>query len=124
MKQGRFVWKIIYALFAVFIVVYIIGTVWNTLYNPIKTVSAVYTTVENSIETEGFVIREERVIEAAYSGVAEMQLAEGERAAKGDAVAYIFANEAEVDKVHKRKELQERIDRLQMLMNQGNEVVD
>lgn len=124
MKQGHVFGKIIYALFAVFVIVYIIGMAWNAMYNPVKTVTAVHIAAEDSIATEGFIVRNERLVSGTYSGVVEMQIAEGERAAKGDVVAYIYSNQGVLDKVHKRKELSERIARLEMLANQGNEVVD
>ena len=124
MKQGHIVGRIIYALFAIFVVVYIIGMAWDALYNPVKTVSAIHITAEDSIAVEGFVVREEKTLDAIASGVVEMQIAEGERASKGDAVAYVYGSQDALDKVHKKKELGERIARLETLMNQGNEVVD
>ncbi len=122
--KGHYIGRIIYALFAVFVVVYIIGAVWNVIYNPVKTVSALHIEAEDSIEVDGLVVREERVLGAIASGVVEMQVEEGERAAKGDAVAYVYADQAALDKVHQKKDLSERITRLENLMNQGNEVVD
>lgn len=124
MKRKHIIGQILYALVAIFVVCYIAGVVWNSLYNPVKTVSAIHMTTNDSIEVEGFVVREERVLDAVASGVVEMQVEEGERAAKGDAVAYVYANQDELERVHSRKELNARITRLKNLMNQGNEVVD
>jgi len=120
----HYIGRIIYALVAVFVVVYIIGAVWNSFYDPIKTVSALYIEAEDSIEVEGFVIRQEKTLDAVTSGVVEMQVNEGERAAKGDAVAYVYASQSELDKVHIRNDLKAQISRLETLMNQGNEIVD
>ncbi|MBR5478817.1 MAG: hypothetical protein IKU84_01410 [Clostridia bacterium] len=122
--KGHFLGRILYVLFAVFVVIYLVGVVWNNVYDPVSTVTALHITAEDSIETDGFVIREEKILGAVTSGVVEMQVSEGERAAKGDAVAYVYASQSDLDKVHKKKDLSARIDRLENLMNQGNEVVD
>lgn len=124
MKQNHIVGRILYALLAVFVVFYIGGVVWNALYNPVKTVNAIHITAEDSIEVDGFVVREEKTLDAVASGTIEMQIGEGERAAKGDAVALVYGSADTLEKVHQKKELQSRITRLETLMNQGNEVVD
>lgn len=122
--KGHFLGRTIYTLFAIFVVVYIVGMVWDSLYDPVKTVTALYIEAEDAIEVDGFVIREEKTLGAVTSSVVEMQIEEGERAAKGDVVAYVYPNQAELDKVHKKKDLTNRISRLENLMNQGNEIVD
>ena len=124
MKQRHIVGRILSALLALFVVLYIGGVVWNTLYDPVKTVSAIYISAEDSIEVTGFVVREEKTLDAVTSGTIEMQVGEGERAAKGDAVALVYASETDQEKAHQKKELAARITRLETLMNQGNEVVD
>lgn len=122
--KGHFLGRILYVLFAIFVVIYLIGVVWNNVYDPVTTVTALHITAEDSIEADGFVIREEKILGAVTSGVVEMQVSEGERAAKGDAVAYVYASQADLDKVHLKKDLSARITRLENLMNQGNEVID
>lgn len=122
--KGHFVGKIIYSMFAIFVVIYLVGAIWNSLYNPVKTVTALHIEAEDAIEVDGFVVREEKLLSGNASGVVEMQVEEGERAAKGDAVAYVYASQSDLDKVHEKKELTSRITRLENLMNQGNEVVD
>ena len=122
--KGHFVGRIIYSMFAIFVVIYIVGVVWNSIYNPVETVTALHIVSEDAIEVDGFVVREENALGATAAGVVEMQVSEGERAAKGDAVAYVYPNQAELDKVRKKKELTERISRLENLANQGNEIVD
>lgn len=116
--------RIISAVFAIFIVVYVAGAVWRMLYNPIKTVSAVHIEAQDTIEMDGMIVREESTLAASASGAIDMQIGEGERAAKGDAVALIYGNKEALTQSNKKRDIDARIEKLQSLMNQGNEAFD
>lgn len=124
MKQGHLFTTIIASVFAVFIIAYMCVQVWRWAYNPVQTVSAVYTETEDSIELNGFVVRDESLISASAAGVLEMIVDEGERAGKGDIIAAVYADNNALENHKKVNEIDGRIQQLNMLVHQGNEMVD
>ncbi len=124
MKQGHFFTTIIASVFAMFIIAYMCVQVWRWAYNPVQTVSAVYTETEDSIELNGFVVRDEKLISASAAGVLEMIVDEGERAGKGDIIAAVYADNNALENHRKVDEIDKRIQQLNMLIHQGNEMVD
>ncbi|MEG2377499.1 MAG: HlyD family efflux transporter periplasmic adaptor subunit [Clostridia bacterium] len=109
---------------AAFIAIYVGTAVWRAVYDPIQTVSAVRIEVPDAIETDGFIVREEHLLNATAGGAIAMQVGEGERAAKGDTVALIYENDKALAENQKKKELDARISKLESLMNQGSEAFD
>ena len=77
MKHEHPVTRIISALFAIFIVIYIGVQVWRYFYHPIKTVTAVYGEVEDTILLDGTVVREEGLLYAGDTGAMEIVVEEG-----------------------------------------------
>lgn len=124
MKQGHILTTIISILFAVFIVAYLGVQVWRSVYDPVQTVSAVYIQAEDSIELDGFVVREEKIIPSADTGALEMVLSEGERAAKGDVVAAVYASAEALENNRKLQDVDARIAQMNTLLHQGNELLD
>jgi len=124
MKQGHFLTTIIASVFAMFIMFYIGVQIWRWAYNPVQTVSAVYVETQDSIELNGFIVRDEKVISTSTSGALEMVVNEGERAGKGDIIAAVYANQSALENHKKVNELDARISQLNSLINQGNELVD
>lgn len=115
---------IIASLFALFIVAYMGVQVWRWAYDPVQTVSAVYIETDDSIELDGMIVRDEKVISSSGSGALQMALNEGERTAKGDMIAMLYSSEKALENNRKVREIDERIDQMNNLIKQGNEVVD
>ncbi|MBQ4545294.1 MAG: hypothetical protein II996_06965 [Oscillospiraceae bacterium] len=125
MKQEGTVSRIITVVLGLFLMAYIGYQAYRALYNPVKTVSAVYTEVDDSVSLDGYVIRDERIVSGNYgSGVLEMNMYEGERVANGSAVAVVYADEASARRSHEAAEISEQIDRMTTLYSQSGESYD
>lgn len=125
MKKESIIPKIITVVLTVLLCAYIGYQAYRALYNPVRTVSAVYTEVDDAVQMDGFVVRDERVMVKNYgSGVLEMNMYEGERVANGSAVAVIYANEEAARKSHEAAEIDEQIKRMSALYSQSGESYD
>ncbi len=125
MKQESIIPRIITVVLAVLLCAYIGYQAYRALYNPVRTVSAVYTEVDDSVQIDGVVVRDERVMVKNYgSGVLEMNMYEGERVASGSAVAVVFANEDAARKSHEAAEINEQIEQMTALYSQSGESYD
>lgn len=125
MRQESVVPRIITVVLGLLLCAYIGYQAYRVLYNPVRTVSAVYTEVDDSIQMEGYIVRDESVMTKNYgSGVLEMNMYEGERVASGSAVAVVYADEASARKSHEAAELTEQINRLTTLYSQSGESYD
>lgn len=124
MKQDHLLIRIISVFFAVFIIAYIGVQIWRHFYHPIETVTAVYGEVEESILLEGTVVREEHILHAGDTGSLQISAAEGERVGRGDLVASIYADDEAIRVNQSIQELDERIEKLQMIAAQGTALVD
>lgn len=125
MKQGSATSRIISVVLGLFLCAYIGYQAWRSLYNPVRTVSAVFAEVDDSVQMDGYIVRNEKSITGSYgSGVLEMNLYEGERAASGSAVAVVYADEASALKSRNIQELDEQIDRITTLYSQSGETYD
>lgn len=124
MKHDHPVTRIISALFAVFILIYIGVQIWRYFYQPVETVTAVYGEVEETILLDGIVVREEGLLHAGDTGAMEFVVDEGERVGKGDLVAGIYADEEAIEVHRKIADLDVRIAKLQSVASQGNALID
>ena len=125
MKKESVIPRIITVVLAVLLCAYIGYQAYRALYNPVRTVSAVYTEVDDAVQMDGVVVRDERVMVKNYgSGVLEMNMYEGERVANGSAVAVVFANEDAARKSHEAAEIDEQIERMTALYSQSGESYD
>ncbi|MEG2939738.1 MAG: hypothetical protein RR829_05865, partial [Oscillospiraceae bacterium] len=78
MRQWHIFGRIITFVLAAFIAIYVGTAVWRAVYDPIQTVSAVRIEVPDAIETDGFIVREEHLLNATAGGAIAMQVGEGE----------------------------------------------
>lgn len=125
MKQESVVSRIVTLVLGLFLLAYIGYQAYRALYNPVRTVSAVYTEVDDSVQIDGYVVRNESVMTRNFSsGVLEMNMYEGERVASGSAVAVVYADEASAQKSYEAAEIDEQINRLTTLYSQSGESYD
>lgn len=85
---------------ALLILLYVSFNVVNTQADTLKndgltTEYALYGEVSDSLQTQGFAIREEKVINPSYTGVLNYRVASGARIYKGGVIADIFQTEAD-----------------------------
>lgn len=78
---------------AVLLLIYVGYQVYLSQYTGLKTEAATYSTVSESIDTTGFIIRDEEVISSSYSGVLNYTVDDGEKVAEGGAIAEIYPTE-------------------------------
>ncbi|MBR5543815.1 MAG: hypothetical protein IKU65_06955 [Oscillospiraceae bacterium] len=125
MKKESIIPKIITLVLGVFLCAYIGYQAYRALYNPVSTVGAVYTEVDDVVEMSGYIIRDEKLLaKAPGSGVLELNMQEGERVASGSAVAVIYKDEASAGKNQQVASLSEQIDRISKLYSQSGESYD
>ncbi|MBQ5778192.1 MAG: hypothetical protein IIV97_05185 [Oscillospiraceae bacterium] len=125
MKQENIISKIITVVLALLLFAYIGFQAYRAFYNPVRTVSAVYTQVDDVIDIDGIVIRDESVLRrGTSSGVLEMNVYEGERTGNGGTVAVIYADENSAQKSREAEELSEQISRMNALYSKSGENYD
>ena len=125
MKKESAIPRIITVVMTVLLCSYIGYQAYRALYNPVRTVSAVHAEVDDAIQLEGYVVRDESVMVRNYgSGVLEMNMYEGERVANGSAVAVVYADAASADKSHQAAQLDEQIAEMSTLYSQSGETYD
>ena len=125
MKRESVIPGIITVVLTVLLCAYIGYQAYRAFYNPVRTVSAVYTEVDDAVQLEGCIVRDESLIVKNFgSGVLEMNMYEGEKVASGSAVAVIYADENSARKSHEAAELTEQIDRITALYSRSGEVYD
>jgi hypothetical protein len=61
----------------------------------VTTEVALYGEVSDSLQTQGFAIREESIIDLEYSGVLNYRVADGNRVSKGGVIADVFLSESD-----------------------------
>ena len=95
-KQGATFQKIIVPAIIVAIVVYLIFSAWNGLRDPYSFVIVYTDTMEESIDTEGWVVRSEELVNGG-GGLVQLKRNEGEEVSEGAAIAMVYEDEEYVD---------------------------
>ncbi|MGI5962300.1 MAG: HlyD family efflux transporter periplasmic adaptor subunit [Lawsonibacter sp.] len=104
MKQGKPVITFVIAALAVALTIYLGCYALNTLQDPFTTTLAYSYTVNDSVEADGLLVREEQVL-PAQSGILDVICSEGEKVAKGQTIALVYrdsqaqADQAELDRL-------------------------
>ncbi len=125
MKQESAISKIITVVLGIVLISYIGYQAYTAFYKPVRTVSAVYSEVDDVVEIDGVVIRDEVVFNKNYgSGVLEINMYEGEKTGSGNLVAVVYSNEASAEKARTAEELSEQIERLSSLYSRSGENYD
>ena len=115
-----FLRRMLSALFAVAIGVYIGYQIYQTTYTSVEVSDAVSYTVYDTIDTEAFIVRDETVIRAASDGYVYYTLENGDRVAKGGEIARIFPSESDALTRQKLDYLDEQIRALQAIGTLGS----
>ena len=99
--------------FVVFLalVIYIGISAYNANNDPLKTVLADRFEMIDSVETEGYVIREEQILESSYRNIS-VTASEGERVAAGAAVAVSYNGSDALRRAEEIRELKLKIEQL------------
>ena len=89
MKEGTIISKAVIILFAAGLAAWFGISVWRGMTDPLATVVAYAYTVNDSVEAEGLLVRQEKVL-PARTGIADVTPGEGERVGAGQTVATFY----------------------------------
>lgn len=89
MKQGRPLITFVIALFAGALVLYFLISLWKTFQDPFTTTYTYSYTLNDSIQTEGLIIRDEQVLSGS-GGIVDVTRGEGEKVGVNQTVALIY----------------------------------
>ena len=117
-KEKNVLKRFIIVAISVTILTYIVYQAYMMIYDPIKTEIAHVYTVEDTVQTEVFVARDESYITNKRSGTIISVVNDGSRVAKGQEVAVVFSDTDAAATYTRLKELEESIDRYKKLANQ------
>ncbi len=112
--------KIGVGMIVVFVFVYIFYQLYMMLYTPVETEIAYNYTIEDTVDTEVFVAREESYITNNKKGTIISVASDGSRVAKGEEVAVVFTDSSAADTYIKLRELSESIERYKKLASQSD----
>ena len=105
---------LVYAV-AVFMIVYLIHLALDANYSPVRTETAVMKTVEKSIDTKVFVVRDETYISAKASGTVVPLVADGQRVAEGEKIAAVFPNDKDANKYLEIERIYNELERFESI---------
>ena len=110
MKQGQSVITLVMVLIAGALAIYFGYYVFDTLNDPFTTTLAYSYTVNDSVEADGLLVREEKAL-SGQAGILDVTRTEGEKVGVGQTVALIYrdsqaqADQAELDRLSMEIEL-------------------
>ena len=121
MKQGKPVITVVMVALAAALAIYFGFYVFDTFNDPFST-TLVYTyTVNDSVEAEGLLVREEQVL-TAQSGIVDVTRSEGEKVGVGQTVALIYRDsQAQADQAQ-LEALSAEIELLEYAVSQSGDV--
>lgn len=105
-KKGRkSIIKIVTLTFTVVIVLYLLIAIVLGMYSNLSTTVALKGSVREEVRTYGYVLREQTVIDAPWSGCFESLVSEGERVREGQVIGYIYQEQPTPEVVEELKKL-------------------
>lgn len=121
MKQGRPLITFVIALFAGAMVLYAIFSVWKTFQDPFVSTYVYSYTLNDSIQTDGLIIRQEQVLSGGQ-GIVDVTRGEGEQVGINQTVALIYRDDQARQSQEQQEALRLEITQLQYALGQGEDV--
>lgn len=91
--MSRYFLKKVATIVASILIVFYVGyQLYISNYSPVKTETVVYTTVNDVIETTGYVVRNETIISQDVNGIIEYQVNDGDKVSSGGAIAKVYGS--------------------------------
>ncbi len=118
MKESKLTQKVLVAVLCIGVLAYLAVYIFQAWRDDLVTTTAYSYTQTVGVESRGVVVRQESVLPGA-SGYLDLILAEGERAAKGDAVALFYSDPSALDIRQSIRSLQSEIEQLQYALSAG-----
>ena len=123
MKPGKWIPKIVMAVFFIGALLYFVGYAVRTFRSEVTTTVIHSSTVEDSVEGSGLVIRQEEPVEGAGELV-EVLPAEGETVAKGETLALIYESEEALQQQEELDQKEAELEALQYVLSHSSESSD
>lgn len=121
MKQGRPLITFVIALFAGALVLYFLVSVWKTFQDPFVSTYVYSYTLNDSIQTDGLIIRQEQVLSGGQ-GIVDVTRGEGEQVGINQTVALIYRDDQARQSQEQQEALRLEITQLQYALGQGEDV--
>ena len=121
MKQGRTLITFVIALFAGVLALYFLVNLWKTFQDPFTTTYTYSYTLNDSIQTDGLIIREEQVLSGS-DGIVDVTRGEGEKVGINQTVALIYRDDQARQAQEQQDALRLEITQLQYALGQGESV--
>ncbi len=116
MKQGNKYLKLIILILTVMVSSYIVYNILSAASSGVRTTQAVVYATSEGVSTEGFVVRQEAVIDAPYAMMIPTR-EEGEKVSAGAQVAISAASNAAWERQEKIQQLQENLAQLKLALS-------
>ena len=100
---------------AVLLLVYVGYQIYLSQYTGLKTETATYSTVSETIDTTGFIIRDEEIVDTNYNGVLNYTVDDGEKVAAGGVLAETYPTEEDAAAQNRIARIDDELERLAVL---------
>ena len=98
MKQGTLITRIVILVLFLAVAAYVAGAAWRSLDQYMYTVSTYEYTVDDYVEATGLLVREEVVLTGQAGTLVDLQVEQGEKVGANQVVAYLYRDEAALDR--------------------------
>ena len=111
-KNAKYVSKdiIVIAIVLIAIVAYIVAECYSATHVDVQTITAVQSTVYQTLDKKALIIRDEHTVEGDSSGVTVACLDDGEKVKVGGNIAMVFANSENAENYATAADLQKQLD--------------
>lgn len=123
MKQGALVTRVVILTLFAAVLAYLGFSVWQGLSEPYRLVATYTYQMDDGLVLDGVVVRQEAAIEGR-SELSEILPQEGEKVAKGAAVALVYQNVAAMKERREAKELRLQLEQLHYAMRRNDSLGD
>ena len=121
MKQGKPLITFVIVLMAAALGCYLLYSVWRTFEDPFTTTYAYEYELNDSVETEGLIVRSERVLTGG-TGIIDVTRGEGEQVGIGQTVAMVYRDDQAQQAQEQQESLAMEITQLRYAIGQGGGV--
>ena len=115
--------KIISAVLGIMLIAYVGSQIYLSSKSSLSTEMATYATVSDTIETMGFAVRDEVIIDRAFSGVLDYSINDGDRISKGDVIANVYQNSSDASVQNQIRRLKSQLEMLESVSAMGESYV-
>lgn len=105
---------------ACLVLLYVLYQAYLVVHTELKTETAMYGKISDTLQAQGFAIRKETVISDSYNGVLNYRVADGTRVSDGGVIADVFASENDAAAQNKITQIDREISNLQLLSKPGD----